>query len=76
MRGPPADQEDRLFYDFRLEATPARISREIDATETMIERVGERFALEPKQLAGDVAYGRAQMLGWPVTTLSTASATS
>ncbi len=44
----------------------ARISKEVDATETMIERTQERFALKPKRLAGDVAYGTGEMLGWLV----------
>ena len=43
-----------------------RISKEVDATETMIERTEERFALKPKRLAGDVAYGTGEMLGWLV----------
>ena len=49
-----------------VEATPTRISKEVDATETMIERTQERFALKPKRLAGDVAYGTGEMLGWLV----------
>ena len=40
-----------------VEATPTRISKEVDATETMLERTVERFALEPDYLAADVAYG-------------------
>jgi len=47
-----------------VEATPTRISMEVDATETMIERSEERFALKPKQIAGDVAYGTGEMLDW------------
>jgi FixJ family two-component response regulator len=39
------------------------VSKEVDATETMIERVEERFALKPEHLAGDVAYGTGEMLG-------------
>ena len=49
-----------------VEATPTRISMEVDATETMIERTEERFALKPDRLAGDVAYGTGEMLGWLV----------
>jgi hypothetical protein len=49
-----------------VEATPTRISKEVDATETMIERTEERFGLKPKHLAGDVAYGTGEMLGWLV----------
>ncbi len=48
------DMENAVILD--VEATPTRISKEVDATETMIERVEERFALKPDHLAGDVAY--------------------
>jgi transposase len=58
------DLENAVVLD--VEATPTRISKEVDATETMIERVGERFALKPNHLAGDVAYGTGEMLGWLV----------
>ena len=49
-----------------VEATPTRITKEGDATETMIARTLERFALKPDHAAGDVAYGTAEMLGWLV----------
>jgi transposase len=49
------DMENAVILD--VEATPTRISKEVDATETMIERTEERFALKPDRLAGDVAYG-------------------
>jgi transposase len=58
------DMENAVILD--VEATPTRISKEVDATETMIERVEERFALKPEHLAGDVAYGTGEMLGWLV----------
>ncbi len=58
------DMEASVILD--VEATPTRISKEVGATETMIERVEERFALKPKHLAGDVAYGTGEMLGWLV----------
>jgi transposase len=58
------DMENAVILD--VEATPTRISKEVDATETMIERVGERFALKPDHVAGDVAYGTGEMLGWLV----------
>ena len=48
------DMEHSVILD--VEATPTRISKEVDATETMIERIEERFALKPERLAGDVAY--------------------
>jgi len=58
------DVENAVILD--VEATPTRITKEVDATETMIERTEERFALKPKRLAGDVAYGTGEMLGWLV----------
>jgi hypothetical protein len=58
------DMEGSVILD--VEATPTRISKEVDATETMIDRTEERFALKPKHLAGDVAYGTGEMLGWLV----------
>ena len=58
------DMENAVILD--VEATPTRISEEVDATETMIERVAERFSLKPTRLAGDVAYGTGEMLGWLV----------
>jgi len=47
-----------------VEATPTRITKEVDATGTMIERTEERFDLKPDILAGDVAYGTGKMLDW------------
>ncbi len=58
------DMENAVILD--VEATPTRISKEVDATEIMIERVGRRFDLKPDRLAGDVAYGTGEMLGWLV----------
>ncbi len=53
------DMEGAVIMD--VEATPTRISKEVEATETMIDRVKERFGLDPDRIAGDVAYGnRAQ----------------
>ena len=62
------DMEHSVILD--VEATPTRISKEVDATETMIERTEERFALKPQRLAGDVAYGTGEMLGWLGSTMS------
>ena len=58
------DMENAVIVD--VEATPTRISKEVDAAETMIGRVAERFALKPDHVAGDVAYGTGEMLGWLV----------
>ena len=35
-----------------VEATPTRISMEVDATETMIDRTQGRFGLKPERIAG------------------------
>ena len=56
--------ENAVILD--VEATPTRISKEVDATETMIERTEQRFDLKPDYIAGDVAYGTGKMLGWLV----------
>lgn len=58
------DMEHAVILD--VEATPTRISKEVDATETMIERTRDRFGLKPGHVAGDVAYGTGGMLGWLV----------
>jgi len=58
------DMEHAVILD--VEATPTRISKEVDATETMIDRTEDRFGLKPDRLAGDVAYGTGEMLGWLV----------
>jgi transposase len=49
-----------------VEATSAHRTVEVDATRTMIERTESRFALKPKHLIGDMAYGAGPMLGWLV----------
>ena len=56
------DMENAVIID--VEATPTRISKEVEATETMIGRAQDRFALKPRHIAGDVAYGTGKMLGW------------
>jgi len=58
------DMDEAVILD--VEATPSRISKEVAATETMIERTEERFGLKPDHVAGDVAYGTGKMLGWLV----------
>ena len=58
------DMENAVVLD--VEATPTRISKEVDATETMLERTQQRFGLKPDHIAGDVAYGTGEMLGWLV----------
>ncbi len=55
------DMDEAVILD--VEATPTRISKEVAATETMLERTEDRFGLKPDHIAGDVAYGTAEMLG-------------
>jgi transposase len=49
-----------------VEATPALRTDEVNATRTMIDRVGQRFEVKPSRLIGDMAYGAAELLGWMV----------
>jgi len=49
-----------------VEATPARTYDEVVATTTMIERTERCFAIKPKRLAADTAYGTGRFLGWLV----------
>jgi len=58
------DTQNAVIVD--VEATPTRISKEVEATGTMIERAGERLGLKPRRIAGDVAYGTGTLLGWLV----------
>ena len=58
------DTEAAVIVD--VEATPTRLSKEVAATETMVERTEERFGLKPDRIAGDTAYGTGEMLGWLV----------
>ena len=58
------DMENAVVLD--VEATPTRISKEVEATRTMLERTDQRFGLQPDHLAGDVAYGTGKLLGWLV----------
>ena len=49
-----------------VEATTAIRQAEVTAAKRMIERTIERFELYPARLAGDSAYGSAEMLRWLV----------
>ena len=46
-----------------VEATPTRISIEVDVVETMLDRVEARFDLKPERITADVAYGTGDLLG-------------
>jgi hypothetical protein len=49
-----------------VEASRAVRQAEVGAARTMLERTAERFGLKPERLAGDSAYGSAEMLHWLV----------
>jgi transposase len=58
------DLEHAIIVD--VEASTAVRQAEVTAAKTMIERTEERFDLYPERLAGDSAYGSAEMLAWLV----------
>ena len=58
------DLDHAIIVD--VEATTAIRQAEVTAAKTMIERTYERFDLYPERLAGDSAYGSAEMVGWLV----------
>jgi transposase len=58
------DTDHAVIVD--VEATRAIRQAEVGAAQTMIERTLARFGLYPESLAGDTAYGAADMLGWLV----------
>ena len=55
------DLQEGVIVD--VEATPTRISKEVDAAEVMLDRVNDRFDLKPQRIAADVAYGTGEFLG-------------
>jgi IS5 family transposase len=58
------DLEAGIIVD--VEATPAYRTDEVNAAQTMIERVEQRFDVKPQHLVADTAYGIGPMLGWLV----------
>src|SRR5262245_17545709 len=58
------DLDNAIIVD--VEATTAIRRAEVTAAKRMIERTKERFDLYPARLAGDSAYGSAEMLNWLV----------
>ena len=58
------DADNAIIVD--VEASRAIRQAEVGAARTMIERTMDRFGLYPDSLAGDTAYGAAEMLGWLV----------
>jgi transposase len=73
MRGPAFfAYADNYLIDVKaavivdVEASRAVRQAEVGAAKRMIERTAERFGLKPQRLAGDTAYGSAEMLNWLV----------
>jgi hypothetical protein len=73
MRGPAFfAYADNYLVDVRaavivdVEASRAVRQAEVSAAKRMIERTATRFGLRPQRLAGDTAYGSAEMLNWLV----------
>lgn len=58
------DTDNAVIVD--VEGSRAIRQAEVGSARTMIERTMDRFGLYPKSLAGDTAYGTADMLGWLV----------
>jgi transposase len=58
------DLDHAIIVD--VEASTAVRQAEVTAAKTMIGRVDERLGLYPERLAGDSAYGSAEMLDWLV----------
>ena len=58
------DNKTGIIVD--AEGTRANRIVEIAITETMIERVKDRFGLRPRRLAGDTVYGAVRLLKWLV----------
>jgi transposase len=73
MRGPAFfAYADNYLIDVRhgiimdVEASRAVRQAEVGAAKAMIDRTADRFGLRPERLAGDTAYGSAEMLNWLV----------
>ena len=56
--------DNKLGIILDAEGTRANRIAEIAVTQTMLERVGRRFDLRPRRLAGDTVYGAVRLLKW------------
>ncbi|MEO9517672.1 MAG: transposase, partial [Paracoccaceae bacterium] len=56
------DTDHGIIMD--VEATPARLSQEIIATKTMLERSAKRYDFQPDRIAADGSYGTGPFLAW------------
>jgi hypothetical protein len=55
-------------YSVIVDVEPSRsiLSAEVGVSRTMLDRVKDRFDLQPERLIADTAYGSAKNLGWLV----------
>jgi len=58
--------DNKLGIILDAEGTRANRIAEIAVTQTMMERVSQRFDLRPQRLAGDTVYGAVRLLKWLV----------
>ena len=56
------DTDHGIIVD--VEATPARLSQEISAAKTMLDRSAERHDFRPDRIAADGSYGTGPFLAW------------
>ena len=56
------DTDHGIIVD--VEATPARLSREITAAKAMLDRSADRHDFRPDRIAADGSYGTGQFLAW------------
>lgn len=56
------DTDHGIIID--VEATPARLSQEIVATKTLLERSAKRHDFQPDRIAADGSYGTGPFLAW------------
>jgi transposase len=56
------DTDHGIIID--VEGTPARLSQEIVATKTMLERSAKRHDFQPDRIAADGSYGTGPFLAW------------
>lgn len=58
------DIDNNIIVD--VEATPTNRVLEVQSSQHMLERVEEKYAIKPKRLMADAAYGSGEMLDWMV----------
>jgi len=58
------DPNNKVGIILDAEGTRANRIAEIAIAQTMVERVGRRFDLQPQRLAGDTVYGAVRLFKW------------